>query len=801
MIIRKLGIKGFGKFTDREIHLIDGLNIIYGENEAGKTTIQWFIKGMLFGLEGGREKDGVKPSIKRFKPWKENRYGGMIEYALDDGSIYIVNRDFNNNTVKIADNFFNDITETFEIGKDKNVKFAEKHLGINESLFERTVLIKQMKTRLDLDGKQEIINKLINIRETGFEDTSFKIAEKALSYAIMTNVGTDKTTTKPIDKIVAKLNNLKETLEELKKKRENLYEVENYINENTKQVSKLKEKIDHLHIEEDAIKQAKDLLHSINTYFQLADIKNKIEMLEQEALDLEERINKYEINVKNENYNQNNTNEMIDKAIDLVEKINNLTQEISNSKEKNNVIKNEIKHLNYVKRSLKISIVSFLIIAASILIFLIKHMSASGFSINIPIILVLISSLLIAIRLCVKHQKVIKKSLVIKNQNDELNKCMDKLSEEYDLKTAELGKINLNYGTCSIKDLIDTKVALENEKARALEIKLIKKNYDDIIRNINFLLEKASLLIDFTLNNSYKLEKEIESVKTNIEDKKARLSVIAEKMRDNSDYKLLEALDFLLDDNLILNVLNKDEGKGKDMDKFKDKDENKNINVKYIDLFLNESERKVRALIEEARDEELSLAIKLKEKETILNALSCDDDKMQRTIEDIEELEAKKRELEEIRFSLNRALEVLREAGFEMQKDFMPELNEKMSYYLSKITDGRYKDIRMDGSLLLKVISSEKEDIVNIQDLSDGTIDQIYFSLRLAMIDLISYKKEKLPLIMDEVFAQFDDKRTKEAVNILNRLSEDRQVIMFTCKKREVDIISEECGRLNLIML
>ena len=254
MIIRKLGIKGFGKFTDREIHLIDGLNIIYGENEAGKTTIQWFIKGMLFGLEGGREKDGVKPPLKRFKPWKENRYGGMIEYALDDGSIYIVNRDFNNNTVKIADNFFNDITETFEIGRDKNVKFAEKHLGINESLFERTVLIKQMKTRLDLDGKQEIINKLINIRETGFEDTSFKIAEKALSDAIMTNVGTDKTTTKPIDKIVAKLNNLKETLEELKKKRENLYEVENYINEGTKQVSKLKEKIDHLHIEEDAIK-------------------------------------------------------------------------------------------------------------------------------------------------------------------------------------------------------------------------------------------------------------------------------------------------------------------------------------------------------------------------------------------------------------------------------------------------------------------------------------------------------------------------------------------------------------------
>lgn len=54
MRIRELIIRNFGKFSDKDILLEDGINILYGENESGKSTLHAFIRGMLFGMERGR---------------------------------------------------------------------------------------------------------------------------------------------------------------------------------------------------------------------------------------------------------------------------------------------------------------------------------------------------------------------------------------------------------------------------------------------------------------------------------------------------------------------------------------------------------------------------------------------------------------------------------------------------------------------------------------------------------------------------------------------------------------------------
>ena len=54
MKIKELRLKNFGKFTNKEIHFSDGMNVIYGENESGKSTLYTFIRAMLFGLERGR---------------------------------------------------------------------------------------------------------------------------------------------------------------------------------------------------------------------------------------------------------------------------------------------------------------------------------------------------------------------------------------------------------------------------------------------------------------------------------------------------------------------------------------------------------------------------------------------------------------------------------------------------------------------------------------------------------------------------------------------------------------------------
>ena len=69
MKILSLHIDGFGKFHDRDISFEDGLNVVYGKNEAGKSTLHTFIKGMLFGIERQRGRASKNDTYSKFQPW------------------------------------------------------------------------------------------------------------------------------------------------------------------------------------------------------------------------------------------------------------------------------------------------------------------------------------------------------------------------------------------------------------------------------------------------------------------------------------------------------------------------------------------------------------------------------------------------------------------------------------------------------------------------------------------------------------------------------------------------------------
>ncbi|MDF2524063.1 MAG: hypothetical protein K0R31_1704, partial [Clostridiales bacterium] len=193
--------------------------------------------------------------------------------------------------------------------------------------------------------------------------------------------------------------------------------------------------------------------------------------------------------------------------------------------------------------------------------------------------------------------------------------------------------------------------------------------------------------------------------------------------------------------------------------------------------------------------------LKIRENETILKSLA-DDEKLQKIEEEIENLEQNKSGLEDIDSSLKIAIEVLTEAGTEIQKDFAPALNESMSSIIGKITGGKYQDLRADDSLSLKVLVPDTGDIVTSSILSGGTIDQLYLALRISMDRLIAARGESLPFIMDEILAQYDDERALMALDYLKEISKDRQILFFTCKKREVELANEIYGNsLNLISL
>lgn len=94
MKIQSLYIDGFGKFSELSLSFSEGLNIIYGPNEAGKSTLHSFLHAMLYGLRKRPGSAFSKDSFHRFRPWKEDRrFRGLLEFHYD-GADYLLRRDF-----------------------------------------------------------------------------------------------------------------------------------------------------------------------------------------------------------------------------------------------------------------------------------------------------------------------------------------------------------------------------------------------------------------------------------------------------------------------------------------------------------------------------------------------------------------------------------------------------------------------------------------------------------------------------------------------------------------------------------
>ena len=106
MKIRKLGIKSFGKFKDKEIKFEDGLNVIYGNNEAGKSTAHKFIQGVFFGFFKPYSKNKIYSyEYKKYKPWNSDLYKGSLEFNIGKRE-YRIERNFDkqNEEFKLFDN-------------------------------------------------------------------------------------------------------------------------------------------------------------------------------------------------------------------------------------------------------------------------------------------------------------------------------------------------------------------------------------------------------------------------------------------------------------------------------------------------------------------------------------------------------------------------------------------------------------------------------------------------------------------------------------------------------------------------
>ena len=128
------------------------------------------------------------------------------------------------------------------------------------------------------------------------------------------------------------------------------------------------------------------------------------------------------------------------------------------------------------------------------------------------------------------------------------------------------------------------------------------------------------------------------------------------------------------------------------------------------------------------------------------------------------------------------AEETLRKTAGEMGNQTSRALGRRASEIFAAFTEGAYQSLRIDEDRHLSVWDGTRS--IPAERLSRGTIEQIYLSVRLAAADMLL--EEPVPLILDEVFAFYDDNRLESALKWLS--SQGKQVIIFTCHKREEEI-------------
>ncbi len=158
-----LHIDGFGKFHDRTVQFEDSLNIIYGKNEAGKSTLHTFIRCMLFGLERGRGRAARNDLYSKYEPWhNKGAYGGWLRLEKD-GTVYRIERNFHKDQKS-----FTVVNENTGRQIEPTKAFMDSLLcGLSETAYNNTISIGQLKSATEGGMVAELRNYIANMNTTG----------------------------------------------------------------------------------------------------------------------------------------------------------------------------------------------------------------------------------------------------------------------------------------------------------------------------------------------------------------------------------------------------------------------------------------------------------------------------------------------------------------------------------------------------------------------------------------------------------------------------------------------------------
>lgn len=152
--------------------------------------------------------------------------------------------------------------------------------------------------------------------------------------------------------------------------------------------------------------------------------------------------------------------------------------------------------------------------------------------------------------------------------------------------------------------------------------------------------------------------------------------------------------------------------------------------------------------------------------------------------------EANARTLEREYAALSLALSALKSADAALRERFAPALNELASRYFCRLSDGAYQSILLARDFSAQTSAPNTTALRSSLHLSQGTLDQLYFSLRLSISELLLPEGSTLPFLLDDALAAFDDARAARALALLHEQARSRQILFFSCQAREAALLT-----------
>lgn len=498
MKINELKVNSYGKLKDKDIALEDGINVIYGENEKGKSTLLNFMVNIFYGAS--RNKKGRDVSdYERYKPWDTEEFSGKLVYTLDNGEKYEVFREFSKKSPKIYNSEMEDVSKEYSVDKTSGSQFFVEQTKVDESTFVSSVVSYQNEVELNGQTQNVLLQKIANSSSTGDDNISYKKAMDKLNKKQLDEIGTNRSQGKPINIVINEMENLNSRNEYLKQYENYKYEIEDKRNI-------IDEEIDRLNIKYNVLKEYNGIVENEKIE------RQKLKFSEEKIDELEQKIEKLNANIDNLKFDKKEVSDI------SIKKVNSLPFAIGG--------------------------IAFLIVA--VVLFIIMQ------NVVISAIPVVMAGIVLALyfskakKVKVRNYEMKRAKIKVESENEEINR------REYEIKA------QLNLLEKSRADQIDEFERIKNEVIKSIEgsKERLRANYFGKIDNyeLNKIFESKDLPSELSraqdLINEKKLElHRLELDKENIMPK---LDELAENEEKYENYE--EVYEDLKKKNEAINV-------------------------------------------------------------------------------------------------------------------------------------------------------------------------------------------------------------------------------------------------------